>query len=377
MKQKSPVSQGIDEYGNKALKLFGLYERYWKKVIMLSENVADLESLNKMTPEGLRLPTEEERDLIRQINEAVDLYGYDYDNVPTWLEVHQKSAMGQAIKPFAKYPYKYAKQVLDMIGSAFDGTLPPQERIAKIMALATIVSVFAMFAKKRKEEQKTPVAGLDIEIPARLQTRGRLFLTTDEQGRELFMRVAKYPFINLTQTGMEFVDGSWEGGKDALSDMLGSIGPAAQVGLLAFNYRNKYQTYDSVPVILGDSLATFTPGYRILNDVSRMLDPFQRKQETFGQTFTKLIPTTDETLQEKLHGKIRTERIPDEGEIKGAKGKRTTIDAELENYWQDILLSMLSGVYVTRIDPKIAEAYIIRKEKNFEKKKKKEEKENE
>ena len=108
-----------------------------------------------------------------------------------------------------------------------------------------------------------------------------------------------------------------------------------------------------------------------------MLAPFQRKQETFGQTFTKLIPTTDETLQEKLHGKIRTERIPDEGEIKGAKGKRTTIDAELENYWQDILLSMLSGVYVTRIDPKIAEAYIIRKEKNFEKKKKKEEKENE
>ena len=375
MKQKSSVSAVIDEYGNKALKLFSLYERYWKKVILTADNVSDIASLTEMTPEGLRLPTEEERELIRQLNEDVDLYSYDYDNVPAWLEAHQKSAIGQAIKPFAKYPYKYAKQVLNMVESVFDGTLPWQDRVAKILALTTMAAAYAMFSDERKKKQKTPEAELNLEIPARLQTRGRLFIETDEEGNEIFMRVAKYPFINLTESGMQFVNGNWEGGKDLTSEMLGSIGPVAQIGLLAFNYRNKYQTYDSVPVILGESLATFTPGYRMLNDVSRMLDPFQRKQETFGQTFTKLIPTTDEALQEKLHGKIRMERVPEEGEITGAEGKRTTVDMALKSYWQDILISMLSGVYRTRIDPEVVEAYIIRKTKNLEKRKKKEAKE--
>ena len=375
MKQKSPVSAAIDTYGNKALKLFGAVERYWKKVILLSDNVSDISSLNKMTKEGLRLPTEEERNFIAKLNEEVDLYAYDYDNVPAWLEAHQKSVLGQAIKPFAKYPYKYAKHILNLAGAAFDGTLPWQERVSKVLTLTTIVAAYAAFQKKRKEEQETPIAEKNIEIPARLQTRGRLFVATDENGRELFVRVAKYPFINLTQAGMELVDGNFEGAKDGVSEMIGSIGPAAQIGLLAFNYRNKYQTYDTVPIILGDSLVTFVPGYRILNDVSRMLDPFKRKEENFAQTFTKIIPTTDAALQEKLHGKIRTERVPIEGNIKSDKsGRRTTVDYQLENYWQDVLLSMLSGIYINRVDPDIAEAYIIRKTENLEKRQKNENK---
>lgn len=370
MKQKSVFSESIDTYANGALKMFSIVERYWKKVIMTADGVADLKSLNEMTPEGLRVPTKEEAEMIAAINESVDLYGLDYDNVPAWLEAHQKSVLGQAIKPFAKYPYKYAKQVLRMVGDAFDQSIPWQDRISKILALATIVSAYAMFSNDRKKKQKTPVADKSLDIPPRLSTRGRLFIGTDEQGREIFTRVAKYPYFNLTEAGMQFVDGNWETGKDVLSDMLGSIGPMGETGaLLVFNYRSKYNQYEKVPVILGDNLATFLPGYRILNDVSRALDPFQRKQETFGQTFTQIIPTTDQALQEKLHGKIRTERVPIEGNV-GLEpvGSRTTVDVPLENVKEDILLSLFTGVYRTRLDPKVVEAYIIRKQKNLDKK---------
>lgn len=369
MKKKSPISESIDTYGNKALVLFGAVERYWKKVIMTADGVADLKSLNEMTPEGLRVPTKEEAEMIAAINESVDLYGYDYDNVPQWLEQHQKSMIGQAIKPFAKYPYKYAKQILNMVGGAFDQSIPVKDRMAKILALATIVSAYAAFANERRKKQKTPVADKSLDIPARLQTRGRVLITTDEKGREIFVRVAKYPFLNLTEAGMQFVDGNWQTGTDVLSDMLGSIGPAASVGLMAFNYRSKYTQYEKPEVILGDNLATFLPGYRILNDVSRALDPFQRKQETLGQTFTQIIPTTDAALQERLHGKIRTERVPIEGNV-GLEpvGSRTTVDVPLENVKEDILLSLFTGVYRTRLDPKVVEAYIIRKQKNLDKK---------
>lgn len=369
MKKKSPISQSIDTYGNNALKMFSIVERYWKKVIMTADGVADLRSLNEMTPEGLRIPTKEESEMIAAINESVDLYGYDYDNAPVWLEQHQKSVLGQAIKPFAKYPYKYAKQILRMVGDAFDQSLPWQDRVAKILALTTIVSAYAAYSANRRRKQKTPVADKSLDIPARLQTRGRVFIGTDEKGREIFTRVGKYPFFNLTEAGMNFVDGNWQTSVDVLNDMLGSLGPAASVGLMAFNYRNKYQQYEKPEVILGDNLATFLPGYRILNDVSRALDPFQRKQETFGQTFTQIIPTTDQALQEKLHGKIRTERVPIEGNV-GLKpvGSRTTVDIPLENVKEDILLSLFTGVYRTRLDPKVVEAYIIRKQKNLDKK---------
>ncbi len=375
MKQKSIGGQAVDHYANAALKLFSTYERYWKKVILTAENVQDLNRLMHMTPEGLKLPTKEEREMIAAMNSEVDLYAYDYDNVPLWLEQHQKSVLGQAIKPFAKWPYKYMKQVSDMIGSAFDQSQPWQDRVAKILALSTMVATYAAYSNSRKKEQRTPMADPNLSgVPARLQTRGRLFITTDDQGREMFMRTSKYPFVGLTEAGMQMVNGNFEGGKDAVSDMLGSLGPVGTMGLLGFGYVSKYQQYTPVPALLGQSIASFMPLSRMLTDVSRMLDPYQRKQETFGQAFTSMIPTTDADLQEKLHGKVRTERVPIEGNIardENTAGNRGTKDVVLENYWQDILLGMLSGVYRSRIDPDVVQAYIIRAEKNAQKREEK------
>ena len=171
--QQPTTSKTIAGYGNRALKLFGTYERYWKKVVSLSENARELKTLENMTQEGLRLPTKEERQLIADINRQVDLYAYDYDNVPVWLEIHQKSVLGQAIKPFAKYPYKYAKHFTNMAGAVFDRTIPWQERMAKLLALTTIIAIFAYYAEERKKKQQTP-EGTE-ETPARLSTRGRIF----------------------------------------------------------------------------------------------------------------------------------------------------------------------------------------------------------
>lgn len=358
------MSKAISGYGDVALKAFGAYERYWKKIISLSENSRTLKGLEKVTKEGLQLPTKEERDLLAEINKQVDLYAYDYDNVPLWLEMHQKSVKGQLIKPFAKYPYKYAKHFTNMAGAVFDRTLPMQERLAKLLALSTIMGAFGFYANERRKKQQTP-EGTE-ETPARISTRGRLLVGIAEDGKEVFARTAKYPFLNLTPFGSLLVNREWESSKDIISDIFGSLGPFFEIGLLALDYRSKYDQYESVPVLLGDSLSTFTPGFRILNDFSRMFDPYQRKQLTFLQTFTKLIPTTDEALREKLHGEVRTVKIPIEGGVEKTpddKTKRTTIDSTLNNYWQDILLSSLTGIYLTRIDPKEAEAFQIREQK--------------
>ena len=232
------------------------------------------------------------------------------------------------------------------------------------------MSLYIAHAKKKKEEQETPEGS--EKIPERLSTRGRL-LVGEEDGEEKFVRVAKYPFINIAQAGLELSYGDFEAAKDLLSDQIGSIGPVGQLAMLAVGYRHDYDKWTPVPVIIGETLSTFMPGYRVLNDLSRMLDPYRRKQSTFQEAFTQIIPTTNEDLQEKLHGEKRSSRVPIEGTIKrkpGEKKGRTTTDRFLKNYWKDILLSTLTGIYTTRIDPEVVKAFIIRIKKNEEELKK-------
>jgi len=369
--QKFKTGKKLDIYGDKVLKLFSIYERYWKKVIITAENGGELAKLDKMTKEGLIEPTEEENDLIAQINSEVDMYAYDYDNVPLWMESWQKSPLGGLVKPFITYPYKYAKQITSMVNSAFDQNLPWEERVSKIMALSTIMFMYAAIRELRKKKQLTPEGG--AESPAQVSPRGRFFLKTDSEGKEIFTRTAKYPFINLSETGLQLVDGNFESATNIATDMLGSVGPLAVVGLTLIGYKNKYQTFTPTPIIIGQTAASFVPLGRVITDFAKMLDPYQRKPRTFGQTFTSLIPvwTDNESLRVKLRGEQKFLRIPIEGAIEGKSEEgfqRTTTDEILKNYWPDIMVSMLTGVYVNRIDPEWAKAFLTREEINRQKK---------
>lgn len=360
------ADKAIDKFANTTLRVFSLYERYWKKVIAMSESVDDLNKLGEMTKTGLRLPTTEERELLAEINTEVDAWAYDYDNIPVWLEEHKKSVVGSAVKPFATYPYKYMKMITGMIAKAFDRTEPWQGRLASILALATMMGLYAAYSDRRKKKQQTPEG--TAETPARLSPRGKLYIGTDKNGMEMFVRTAKYPFLNVTDAAIAISRKEWGAAADIMNDQLGSIGFMGAIGALIIGgYRNKYQIYEPDEVIVGENLSTLIPLSRVLGDISRMMDPFRRKQETFGQTFTQYIPTTSADLQQKLHGNPRVEKVPIEGKIRNNNGvfsKRTTNDVVLKNYWQDILLSALTGIYINRVDPEAAKAYQIRAEKN-------------
>jgi len=376
MGEKAPglkvLEKSVDAYADKALKIYGSVERYWKKVIATTEKVSDLKNLNMVTKEGLKLPTDMENEILDYVNSEIDLFAYDYDNVPNWLQNYQKNPGWQSIKPFAKYPYKYSKQVTEMIGAAFDGTLPWQERVAKILALSTLIAIYAYIRNERQKKSKTPT--VPEEAPASVDTRGRLYVGTDEKGNELFTRTAKYPFINLTEAGAQFIEGNNKEGLNILNDMLGSLAPAGTLAAAAMGYRNEYQQYTPFGVIAGQSAASFVPGTRILSDIARFFDPYQRKQTTFLQGFTSFYPTTNPDLQKKLRGEIRTIQVPLEGGVMpnvGEGTRRTTTDMYVRNYKNDILLGLLGGIYINRIDPDVAEAFVTRKEENEAKEAKK------
>lgn len=366
------LEESIDAYADKALKLYGTIERYWKKVIANAEGVSNLKNLNTITKEGLRLPTKEEEEMIDYINREVDLYALDYDNVSVFLQQYKRGFLGQAIKPFAIYPYKITKTYTDMVQAAFDGTRPWNERMASIMAFGTLVGVSAYIIDRNRKNQTTPAAG--EETPGAVSPAGKVFLGTDEEGKEKFTRISKYPFVNLSEAGLQASEGNLEDAWRVIRDMIGSVGPGGQVAAAVLGYKLDYQQYMTPDVIAGQALSAFVPGSRILNDIASYKDPYLRKQETFLQGFTSFYPTSDPELQEKLRGKIRTIQVPLEGGVKpagdvmGEGRRRTTTDMYLRNYKQDILMQALLGIYIKRIDPDVAEAFQIREEKNALKK---------
>jgi len=252
------LDKNVDTYADKVLKVYGVVERYWKKVIATSEGGESLASLNLVTKEGLRLPTDMEKEILDAINQEADFFAYDYDNVPNQLQDWQRSAVGQAVKPFVKYPYKYVKHITGLAEGAMDSSLPWQERVAKILTLATMVALYAALRAKLHEDKETEE--VNENAPASVSTRGRIKVWTDEQGRELFTRVAKYPFMNITEAGLQLADGNVETARQMVSDMVGGVAPAGATALALLGYKSEYEQYTPLPVIAGKSLASFFPG---------------------------------------------------------------------------------------------------------------------
>lgn len=349
--------RGLDAYGNKVLKVFSLVETYWKKTIAVSES-------GKLSPANARRISDrlhkDEQDMVAHLNEAIDTYAFDYDNKPLWLSKFDRNG-GKLAKPFLTYPYKLAKFYTSFAAAGFDKTLPWQTRVSKVLTITTIVAMIAYMYQKREDEEQTP-QGTE-KTPLSLKPGGRLFVGTDNSGKEKFVRMAKYPFFNLTSLGQAAVKRSGSEALDLLNDQIGSVGPAVDLFNLATGHKDQFSQYTPAGTQVGEMAGSFIPGFRILNDVGNMIDPVGRSQKTFVQGIAAQLPIFgDEQTRETLRGKPRSMRIPDETTKPRsiAKSSRTATVRDVRSNPADTLLSLLTGVYVRRIDPKEAKAEQLR-----------------
>ena len=325
---------------------------------MVCENGHKMEK-KQLEKEMIKLNKEEE-DLIAAVNEQVDLYGFDYDNVPMWISNWGKKG-GGLIKPFMKYPYKYAKLVTNLATGAFDRTLPFNERAAKLMTLSTLMAIALAAMDDGEDKRKTP-AGTD-KTPSALNPRGRMYVGTVD-GEEVFVRTAKYPFFNIASIAKSAAKGDWEEANNVIVDQLGSVGVLAKTGLIALGYKNKYEQYVSDESLYGKQVASFIPGFRTLNDIGNYLDSVPRNQKTFIQGIMSSLPVIgDEETLTKYRGDARSVKIPIEPEERTIN-ESETVERPLTRNKVDILLGALAGIYVTRINPKEAQAQALREKRN-------------
>jgi hypothetical protein len=363
------LDKAVDVYGDKALKLFGMVERYWKKVIAKSEGADQLGHLGIFGKDGFDIPTEMENAMLDLINSEVDMWGLDYDNVPSAIDDFNKGAFTSAIKPFVKYPYKIFKTFSAMLTRPLDRTLSPQERMAAALTLGTMMVILSMAMKSRDDEEETPEVSEDA--PSSVDKRGRVLV--GKYGKEeKYLKVTKYPFLNIREAVSGLNKKDYEAAGDVLKEMIGGVGPVGEIGAAIMGYKNEYNTYMPTSVIIGKSLSSFVPLSRILADAARLTDPYKRRQETFADPFTSLIPLpgASKELLEEFRGKARTIDIPLEGNIRklpgDTKGRTTTTKYVRENP-NDILWSLFAGVNVKSINPEEAKAFAIREKENAKK----------
>jgi hypothetical protein len=351
------LDQGLDAYGNKMLAVFSLVDIYWKKVIALSEGSKLSPATNRRITKRLQ---KDEREIVARLNEAIDTYAFDYDNKPLWLEKFDRKG-GKILKPFMTYPYKLAKFYTGHVAAGFDRTLPWQQRVSKVLTVATIVAFISMLYDDREERQNTP-QGTE-KTPLGLKPGGRIFIGRSGNGDELFMRAAKYPFFNLTSLGRAAAKRNGTEVLDLLNEQIGTIGPGAELFMLATGRRDQFSQYTPTSVILSEQVASFIPAFRVFSDVGKIIDEKGRKPETFVQGIGTNLPIFgSEEQRANLRGKVRTIKIPDEPE-KGrslSKNERTVTTRDVTRPAEDALLSLLTGVYLRRINPKEARQQELR-----------------
>lgn len=357
--EQGVTSQGINKYGDVLLKPYSTVEAYWKKAIAYADGSKNIQGLT--IGKSVNQLNKTEKELIAEINKSIDLFAFDYDNVPVWIDAFGRKG-GGVIKPFIKYPYKYMKMLANLASASVDRSLPWQERLSKTLTLSTFMAATLAVLDRQEAKQETP-KGTD-KTPAALDPAGRV-LSGKEDGIEVFTRLAKYPFLNIATSAKAALSGDTETAGSILKEQIGSLGPVGdlvRIGIL--DARNKYEQFTPREALLGKLSATYIPGFRIFADFGNLTDDYKRRPETFlqglGQSFP--IPGSEETKR-KFRGEVRSVDIPIEPESRSISKKETT-SRELRNVDKDVLLSALTGIYRTRIDPKEAKQQALRDKRN-------------
>jgi hypothetical protein len=358
----SRIDRGIDQYGDKMLKAFGLVETYWKKTIALSEGSKLAGASNRRITDRLQA---DELKMVAALNEAIDFYAFDYDNKPLWMSKFDRKG-GKFIKPFMTYPYKYTKFLTDFAAGGFDRSLPWQQRAAKVMTITTIVALIATLYRDREKDKKTPVGS--EKTPLSLNPGGRLFVGTTQDAKEMFLRTAKYPFFNLTSLGEAAVKRNGAEVSSILNEMFATVGPGFDLFMLATGRADQFDQYTPVSERVGEMVGSFIPGFRVLSDTGKLLDEKSRQPNNFIQGVGSQLPIWgSEATRAKWRGGVRTIKIPDETPAGRplTRTSRTITEREVTLDKADILRSLLTGIYVRRIDPEEAKKWVLREQRDI------------
>jgi len=241
-------------------------------------------------------------DIVKQIDDAVDLYALNYTNVPKGLEKFRESPASFLVAPFPTYYYKYAQHVSHYI-AALNPTIKmtAQDRATRILTLTTLIGLNAYI--NNKEEKKSPEyigekRGVTAGMPWQYQTTGRTKIGEDEKG-EAYLRGVKYPWASvyqllrgLTELASSNSVSRQKGGNrlEQLKDEATTLGPGFALFDIITGHRSKYEQYTPTDVLAGKTAKTFIPFFRVTEGAKNAIYPEKKTPQNFFQALAGGLP---------------------------------------------------------------------------------------
>jgi len=347
------VDKSIAATLNLGLKPFGSIDNYYKRAIALSEArrwaawMADKKGLKgaarRKAVEDVMLGIFDRHPHMHKafdeiVNGAVDNWGFDYGNIPPWLQKFRDHPIGAMLVPFPVYGYKYARMLGRQATAPFAKGLPWQEKVARIGSLLGMtvgldqLRQWLLGDDDDSEVLADYTAWLDNasgrDWPS-VRLAGRDYIGKDDQGRERFLRTAKYPYANLASAARS---------ADDLAGWLGefkSEGPLWPAVAYAMGSEPSQGPRD-VASVLGETAASFIPASRAwaarakLEDTDSQGRIIHRKPKGFWEQFMLLSPSGRKSLTP-------------------ASDQVTGLPVRLNH--ADEMLKELTGVNVRRVEP--------------------------
>jgi hypothetical protein len=360
-------SRVVNAVSQTMMATFGMVEDYFKKAIMNSERMAL----------GLKTKDISHSQFVEMVNKVINEYAFDYFDVPTWMEKSMRYPGAKLIKPFVKYPYKYAELMLRTVHQAtikpiMNKQLPAPDKAAKLLSLMFIHYVIMAFMRQKDEEDKSNKDDLirllekregEVVAPTPLNIKGRVPIGTDDNGNTMYLRPGKYPFLSTATMMHSMLKGDYNEFISVAGDLVGS-GGLGYTGLLdLLGYTNSFSKFKDLPTRLAsDAAAPLLPLYRTISELNFALDEFYREKNSPSQIFNQGIPMFTPEDRDKYLGKPRVFKVPlPSGEsrkewVQDKNGKWSNRKKKMEeimfrknlNYE---MLKFLSGINIKTIEP--------------------------
>ena len=255
---------------------------------------------------------------------VMDSFAFDYANEP-WRLKHFKesgSMTGVALQLlgplYPTYGYKLARLYgkYNPVKNLSKDLLSPKawaapaskaankDRIAKLLTTGALYGLY-----KGTQEGRDALIGeggvgnYQEGMGGAVNKSGRELIYKDDEGIEYYLRVLKVPPVNIFKAveglagmiyagvaGNELDAAGFQQDVEALGQEFFSMGMGLDLADIMRGKAGKFEQYHSTTARLGHLLASQTPGTRLLQSARRLIDPVQRKPETFFQGVMNMTP---------------------------------------------------------------------------------------
>jgi len=249
-------------------------------------------------------------EMLRKAYQQMDLYQFDYANLPKWIDAMKKSTLGRVVAPFPSYMYKGTRLTMHLMNpkamNVFGKGLSKAERqmraahLARAIELGTVGYILT----------EGMISGDDENY--KYDVSGRVPIGTTSDNKRVWLDIKQLPIFREAALGRRLVAGDYDY-IAKYADAIYGFGPGVSLLDAMRDVRDVYKRYTPPSSQAGKIIAGLQPYGPILQYLRRLEDPKVRRSydtqagfvKNFAYGYLSEMPGFSQMLPEKIDPKTK------------------------------------------------------------------------